>query len=101
MKSDKLLSSIAAVFLISSLNPAFADTATMQNVSASSGDADQKVKCRKVEVTGSLVRKGKVCRTIAEWKRLQQLGNDAARAMAGEQVCSGGLCRGFEPPPGG
>lgn len=101
MKAAKLRLMFAAVVLCSTLNPAFADTGPVQNISALPDDADQKIKCRKIEVTGSLVRKGKICRTIAEWKRLQQLGNDAARAMAGEQMCSGGLCRGFEPPPGG
>jgi hypothetical protein len=55
---------------------------------------DEQIKCRKVEVTGSLVKKGKVCRTIAEWRRIQQNGNDTARIMLGEQICTGGECRG-------
>lgn len=55
---------------------------------------DEQVRCRKIEVTGSLVKKGKVCRTIAEWRRIQQNGNDTARIMLGEQICTGGECRG-------
>lgn len=61
-------------------------------------DADQQIKCRKIQVVGSLIRKIRTCRTIAEWRRLQQAGNDAARAIVGENICSGGECRGYEPP---
>lgn len=49
--------------------------------SAGTVDADQEIKCRRVEVTGSLVKKGKVCKTIAEWKRIIDNGNRAARAV--------------------
>jgi len=61
-------------------------------------DPDQQIKCRKIQVIGSLIRKVRTCRTIAEWRRLQQAGNDAARAIVGENICSGGECRGYEPP---
>ena len=44
-------------------------------------DPDQAIKCRKVEVTGSLVKKGKVCKTLAEWKRIIDNGNRVARAV--------------------
>jgi hypothetical protein len=59
-------------------------------------DPDQEVKCRKIEVTGSIVRKGKVCKTVAEWKRIDNNGNRVARAIvASGNTCSGGeLCRG-------
>ena len=67
---------------------------------SSSSDPDQQIKCRKYTASGSLVRKVKICRTIAEWRKAAQAGNDAARAIAGENVCSGGECRGFEPPDG-
>ena len=56
-------------------------------------DPDQAIKCRKVEVTGSLLKKGKVCRTIAEWKKIQANGNRTARAIAESgNVCAGGSC---------
>ena len=42
-------------------------------------DPDQKVKCRRIEVTGSLVRKERVCKTVAEWRALQDSGNQNAR----------------------
>ena len=63
-------------------------------------EPEQKMKCRKVQMTGSLIRKGKICRTVAEWKRLQELGNDRARMLAGEHLCMGSECRGIEPPSG-
>lgn len=65
-----------------------------------SSDRDQQIKCRKYTASGSLVRKVKMCRTIAEWRKAAQAGNDAAREIAGENLCSGGECRGFEPPDG-
>ncbi|WP_430443531.1 hypothetical protein [Sphingorhabdus contaminans] len=61
-------------------------------------DPDQQIKCKKFAAVGSIIRKIKVCKTIAEWRRAQQAGNDAARAIVGENVCSGGECRGYEPP---
>lgn len=47
---------------------------------ATASDPDQAIKCRKVEVTGSMIKKGKVCRSIAEWKKIQANGNEVARA---------------------
>jgi len=61
-------------------------------------DPDQQIKCKKLAAIGSIIRKVKVCKTLAEWRRAQQAGNDAARAIVGENVCSGGECRGYEPP---
>lgn len=61
-------------------------------------DPDQKIKCRKYLAPGSLVRKIKTCRTIEEWRKAAQAGNDAARRIAGEHICSGGECRGYEAP---
>ena len=63
-----------------------------------SSDPDQQIKCRKYPQAGSLVRKVRICRTNAEWRKAAQAGNDAARAIVGENVCPGGECRGFEPP---
>lgn len=81
-----------AMVLAGSLSaaPVFANEGT--NTTAAS-DPDQVIKCRKVEVTGSLLKKGKVCRTIAEWKKIQANGNRTARAIAESgNVCAGGSC---------
>jgi len=44
-------------------------------------DPDQKIKCRKVDVTGSLVKRGKVCKTIAQWRAIFDNNNELARKM--------------------
>lgn len=83
---------IVALTLAAALSatPAFANEGTSKPAAA---DPDQVVKCRKVEVTGSLLKKGKVCRTIAEWKQIQSNGNRTARAiLESGQVCAGGEC---------
>jgi hypothetical protein len=64
----------ASIFVV----PAYAAEDKAQ---AAANDTDQVIKCRKVEVTGSLLKKGKVCRTIAEWKKIQENGNRTARAI--------------------
>jgi hypothetical protein len=48
---------------------------------APANDADQQIRCRRIEITGSLVRRERVCKTIAEWRRLSESGNDLARRM--------------------
>jgi hypothetical protein len=73
-------SSIAAV--PSAADPAPAETAQNQAAPAAQPAAipdDQEIKCRRVAVTGSLIKKGKVCKTVAEWSRLDQHGNQRAR----------------------
>jgi hypothetical protein len=32
-------------------------------------------------VTGSLVKKGKVCKTLAEWRRIIEAGNENGRRL--------------------
>ncbi len=54
------------------------DTAVSKSEAA---DPDQKIRCRKVEVTGSLVKRGKVCKTVAEWRAIFENGNYLARKM--------------------
>jgi hypothetical protein len=71
-------------FLVSALlTPLLTTAAFAQNVSPAPAvtDPDQKIKCRRVEVTGSLLKKGKVCRTVAEWKVIMENGNRVARAI--------------------
>jgi hypothetical protein len=90
----------ALVLLVSSISVVSAATPAIgwQAITAEAADPDQKIKCRKYLAPGSLVRKVKMCRTIAEWRKAAQAGNDAARYIVGENVCSGGDCRGYEPP---
>lgn len=44
-------------------------------------DPDQTIRCRTVRVTGSLVKKGKVCKTLAQWRQITESGNELARRM--------------------
>lgn len=68
----------AAIALTASLSPAFADEGTSKPAAV---DPDQAIKCRKIEVTGSLVKKGKVCKTVAEWRAIADNNNYLARKM--------------------
>jgi hypothetical protein len=86
---------ILAIALTTSLSaaPVLAGNEAARPTNAAAADPDQAIKCRKVEVTGSLVKKGKVCKTIAEWKEIQANGNRTARAIIESgAVCSGGSC---------
>ncbi len=47
---------------------------------ASAPNPDDQVRCRRMAVTGSIARFERVCKTVGEWRRLAQNGNDAARA---------------------
>lgn len=64
--------------------PALAFDEGAKAATTMAADPDQKMKCRKVEKTGSLVTKGKVCKTVAEWKRIIDNGNRTARAVVEE-----------------
>lgn len=44
-------------------------------------DPDNSIRCRTVRVTGSLVKKGKVCKTLAQWRQMTDSGNDLARRL--------------------
>jgi hypothetical protein len=61
--------------------PVAANNETARITAAQADDPDQKIRCRKVEVTGSMVKKGRVCKTIAEWKTIISNGNENARAL--------------------
>lgn len=69
--------------------PALALTQTASDTGApadttqakSAQDDDSRVRCRRVEVTGSLVKRGRVCRTVREWRESSSNGNDNARKM--------------------
>jgi hypothetical protein len=76
-----------------------ASTAAFAKDAAASSETptdDDKIRCRKVEVIGSLVKKTKVCKTMAEWRSIGDKGNRNARdVIESGQVCAGGpQCRG-------
>ena len=47
----------------------------------SNDNPDKEMVCRRIEVTGSLARKERVCKTRAEWRRLAEAGNSVAREV--------------------
>jgi hypothetical protein len=61
--------------------PAVASREATKTNTADAVDPNQAVKCRKVVVTGSLVKKGRVCKTVAEWQAIYDNHNDLARKM--------------------
>jgi hypothetical protein len=67
--------------------PAPASVSTSKgNTSTSTADAtsaksDNAMRCRTVRVTGSLVKKGKVCKTLAQWRQMTESGNELARRL--------------------
>ncbi len=71
-----------------SLFLAISQAATPQPVATLA--ADDVVKCRTLAVTGSMVRKSRVCRTVAQWRRLSDAGNRDAREMLRESNICGG-----------
>ena len=43
--------------------------------------ADSKLVCRRFAETGSFVRKTKVCRTRADWRRIEEQAREDGRAL--------------------
>lgn len=63
------------------VTPVAANTETAKTNSAQADNPDNKIRCRKVEVTGSMVKKGRVCKTVAEWRNIISNGNENARTL--------------------
>ena len=53
----------------------------LAKASDKASDPDQAMRCRTVRVTGSLVKKGKVCKTLTQWRQMTDSGNDLARRL--------------------
>lgn len=64
-----------------SVAPASANNGPATETAAPAADPDQKIKCRRVDVTGSMVKKGKVCKTVAQWRSIMENNNYLARKM--------------------
>lgn len=52
----------------------------LQSAAAAASPQAERI-CRKIEITGSLVRKERVCKTKAEWRQSEDWGNRRARAI--------------------
>lgn len=49
---------------------------------AAAEDPQNKIKCRTASVIGSLAKKVRICKTVAEWQRSRVRGSEAAREVA-------------------
>jgi hypothetical protein len=62
-----------------------ADSMTMAEVKAFNKtvaeDHPHRITCRTIRVTGSLVKRGRACRTVAQWQSLDGDNNAQARAI--------------------
>lgn len=68
-------------------------TAPTSATAAAENPDDARIRCRRIPITGSHVRVERVCKTVAEWRRLAERGNDAVRDQADRgRVCAGGQC---------
>lgn len=87
-----VLISVAVLVAVPALAWTQAETPTASTppiaTEATAGDsaADSRVRCRRVEVTGSLVKRGRVCRTVREWRAISENGNYNARKMIEEST---------------
>ena len=95
MKKSAMIMAAAA----SCLWMPMASTAGFAKDVATSNEAtsdDNKIRCRKIEVIGSLAKRTKVCRTVAEWRSISDKGNRNARdVVESGQTCAGGpMCNG-------
>jgi len=81
MKNVIILAAAATLLSVPSL--AYAQeaqsSAGQADDSATENDPSQRIKCKRLAVTGSLIKKQKVCRTIAQWREMSQNGNRYAK----------------------
>lgn len=63
---------------------------TETQVKTDPADPENRVRCRRVEVTGSLVKRGRVCRTVREWRTIAENGNYNARKMVEDSTSKQG-----------
>ena len=80
----KLMYPLAAAALATAFTPLTAQTVppppapSVAEPAAAPGD---RIVCRRQPVTGSLVKRERVCHTVDEWQRLAERHNDTARDM--------------------
>lgn len=64
-----------------SVGPALASNEGVTVPEVEIANPDQKIKCRRVDVTGSLVKRGRVCKTVAQWRAIIDNNNELARKL--------------------
>lgn len=64
--------------------PALAQEPAAQPTAAAPAaeNPDDKIKCRSMAIIGSLSKKARICKTVAEWRKSRERGSEAARDVA-------------------
>lgn len=79
------------VFALTQAGDSSVPVASTTPTTATTPDPDAEIRCRRIAVTGTLISRNRICKTVGEWRRLANAGNDVARAIVGSgNVCSGG-----------
>ncbi|MEQ1687349.1 MAG: hypothetical protein ABL874_02120 [Sphingopyxis sp.] len=79
------------VFALTQAGDSSAPAASTTPTTATTPDPDSEIRCRRIAVTGTLISRNRVCKTVGEWRRLANSGNDVARAIVESgRVCAGG-----------
>ncbi|PEQ12188.1 hypothetical protein B2G71_13725 [Novosphingobium sp. PC22D] len=71
----------AGLFLLSSGAAEATDTAAPATEEPAKPTGDDRIKCKRLSVTGSLTKKEKVCKTIAEWRGMRERNSEYARDL--------------------
>jgi hypothetical protein len=79
MRSSVLILTAASLGAASFATAQTPTSPPTEQVAANPADPDQRIRCRQITITGSLVRRERVCKTVAEWRRLRILANENAR----------------------
>ena len=87
---SRIAASLAVFATLGMTAAALAETATPPAATEQAKGEEEKdgnrLICRRVEVTGSLVKRGRVCRTADEWNRIAEHGNYNARKMVDDST---------------
>jgi uncharacterized lipoprotein YmbA len=91
---SRVAASLAVFATLGMTAAALAQTAPQAPATEQAASEEEKdgsrIICRRVEVTGSLVKRGRVCRTADEWNRIAENGNYNARKMVDDSTARQG-----------
>lgn len=61
--------------------PAAAADASAAATAAASGDEEDRIVCKRVETTGTRLRKSKVCKPVSFWRKLEKSADDTVAGI--------------------
>lgn len=86
---SRFVASLAVFATLGMTAAALAQTASPPATEQAKSEEEKdgnRIVCRRIEVTGSLVKRGRVCRTQDEWNRIAENGNYNARKMVDDST---------------